>query len=930
MNIMKGLTWRSLWLNKTRTIVTIIGVVLSAALFMAVTTAAYSLWDFMVRGYEYEGGDYFVSFDYATDEQYADALSDNAVKSVADLKIIGYTSQFDSISPSGTYEIGAMGENFLKQMSIPLIEGRLPENSREILIPEIYISICRAENWDIPQVGDKLTLSLFFSWQADKEPGENPAVPKDTVDVEYTVVGIMESRNYRPNTGNWGFNNILTVADGNEGTTLWHRLFVKTSPADAKIVSQYNYGEADINTDLLGVYGFAGEQNTTLMILLMCAILLLIIMVASISLISNAFSISVAERTKQFGLLSSIGTTRKQVRASVQFEALILMALGIPIGVLVGYGAIAIVFHFYGKNLARLFSFSVNGGVSPYAAFSLVAVLAAVLICALTVWISAWLPSARASRVAPLEAIRQNRDYKGKTKKVRVSPLTAKLFGVPGFIGAKYYKVSRRKYLAIVIALAFSMVLFVFSAYFSDQLDMAADAQGAEDYDFSISCTQDNRLEVFEQLRSSDAVERSVLVSGITMAGIIETSDLNEKYKTIQESNEWGYIADYSGDWCMEQVELYFLEDDAFVSHLKNEGIDPTPYLAEGSMLGVTIPQTHGGWAVQNEAGEWVDMRFYGHALAKDAGTVFCVQPSFPSELDELGSGQQDSSGIIAPMGISRSLTKDGRIVLYTGGAAFIEEITDEVIDGKNVVHYYSYDKAIGKTGDEILLTDTSFAPQIEVGAQLEEVPYGISTQSGGSIIIVLPLSKLPQEMEEAYLVDLCLDAADYQTVLAELKEYGQGNIQFAFTDYNESQMNMRGIVTLLRVFSTGFIVLISLIACANVLNTISTNVALRRKDYGMLRSMGFTQNHLYRMMAYECMIYGLKAILWSAPLSIGLCYGLYKVTNLSYSTDFAPPWDVFAIGICLILTVLFASATYAIFTIRKDNPIDAIRMENT
>ena len=97
-----------------------------------------------------------------------------------------------------------------------------------------------------------------------------------------------------------------------------------------------------------------------------------------------------------------------------------------------------------------------------------------------------------------------------------------------------------------------------------------------------------------------------------------------------------------------------------------------------------------------------------------------------------------------------------------------------------------------------------------------------------------------------------------------------------------------------------------------------------------MLRSMGFTQKHLYRMMAYECMNYGLKAILWSAPLSIGLCYGLYKVTNLAYSTDFAPPWDVFIIGICLILAVLFASATYAIFTIRKDNPIDAIRMENT
>ncbi len=925
MNIMKRLTWKSLWLNKTRTIVTIIGVALSAALFMAVTTAAYSLWDFMVRGYEYESGDYFVSFDYATDEQYAGAQADHAVKSVADLKIIGYTSQYDSISPSGTYEIGAMGENFLKQMSVPLIEGRLPENSREILIPQIYSSICQAENWDIPKVGDKLTLSLFFSWREDMEPGENPDVP-ETVDEEYTVVGIMESRNYRPNTENWGFENILTIADGNEGTTLWHRLFLKTSPADAKAVSRYNYGEADINTNLLGVYGIIGEQNTTLMILLMCAILLLIVMIASVSLISNAFSISVAERTKQFALLSSIGATRKQVRFCVRFEALILMVLGIPIGILIGYGAIAVVLRLYGENLARLFSFSVNGGVNPYAAFSLAAVLAAVLICALTVWVSAWIPSARAARTAPLEAIRQNRDY--KAKKVRVSPLTAKLFGIPGFIGAKYYKVSRRKYRAIVIALAFSIVLFVFSAYFSDQLDMAADAQGAEDYDFGVSCSQDDRREVFEKLRSSGSVERSVLVSGVTMTGIIETADLNDKYKEVQESNTWRG-ADYSGRLCTEQVELYFLEDDVFISHLRAEGVDPTPYLADGSMMGVTVMQTHGGWAVQNEAGEWVDMRFYGHALAENAGTMLCVQPYFPSELAELDSDRQDSSGIIPAMGMSRRITKDGKIVLDIGGSAFIEEITDEVIDGENVINYYSYNKATGKIGSEVLLTGTSFAPRIEVGAQMKEVPYGISTD-GGNILVVLPLSKLSQEAEKKFQIDLCMDAADYQALLAELKEYGQGNIQFAFTDYNESQMNMRGIVTLLRVFSTGFIVLISLIACANVLNTISTNVALRRKDYGMLRSMGFTQKYLYRMMAYECMNYGLKAIVWSAPLSIGLCYGLYKVTNVSYSTDFAPPWDVFIIGICLILAVLFASATYAIFAIRKDNPIDAIRMENT
>ena len=929
MNILKKVTWQAMWKNKTRTIVTIIGVALSAALFMAVTTASFSLWDFMVRGYEYESGDFFVTFDYSTDEQYAAAQADKTVKSVADLKILGYTNQYDRISPGSTYEIGAMGENFLTQMSIPLIQGRLPENSSEILISDLYISNCRAEKWEIPEIGDKLTFSVFFSYQPDKEPTQNANLSDASVDKEYTVVGIIKNRNYRPNSGNWGFPCMLTLADGNEGPTLWHRLFLETTPCNARIVSQSNYGEAALNTDLLGVYGFSRGENTTLMILLMCVILLLIVLFTSVSLIGNAFSISVAERTRQFGLLSSIGTTRKQIRASVRYEAFVLMMCGIPSGVFLGYGVIALVFHFYGEHLARLFSFSVNGGVSPYAVFSVVAVLIAVLACALTVWISTWIPSLRASRIAPLEAIRQNREYKNKTKSIRVSKLTAKIFGISGFIGAKYYKISRKKYRAIVVALTFSMVLFVFAAYFSDQLDMTADAQGAEDYDFSISSAGDDWREVYSQVRSSEAVTQSAISADMWMTGIVDTSVINDKYKEIQE-NDTFLKADYSGDWCSEQLTLYYLEDDTFIAHLESEGIDPAPYLAEGVMMGVTIPQTQGGWYAQNEAGEWVEMHFYGHALDKDAGTISCVPTSYPSQLGVSDADRVDSDGIIQPAKVSRSISKDGQIILTVDGKTYLEEITEEVIEGKNVINYYSYNKTTGEVNSDILHSTTGFAPQIEVSAQLEEVPFGVSTQHGGSITIILPLSKAPAEVLEAYTPHLCLNTNDYQTMLGELKTYGEGNLLFSFTDYNETQMNMRGIVKLLRVFSTGFVVLISLIACTNVLTTITTNVALRRKDYGMLRSMGFTQKHLYGMMVYECMNYGIKAILWSAPLSIGLCYGLYKVTNLAYSTDFAPPWDVFIIGICLILAVLFASATYAIFTIRKDNPIDAIRMENT
>lgn len=926
MKIMHRLTWRSIWLNKARTVVTLIGIALSAALFMSVTTAAYSLWHFIVRGYEYETGDFFVSFDYVTEEQYAAARADIGANRMADMKILGYTHQYDRASPSGTYAIAAMGENFLKQMPVPLMEGRLPENSREILIPDLYLSVCRYENWEAPQVGDTLTLSVVFSVWPDREPAVPSDVPQEAVEKEFTVVGIMASRNYRTAEEDPLFSSILTAADGLEGPTLWHRLFLKTSPFRAYAVSRRDYGTSALHTKLLAAYGFTGQENTTLMILLMAAALLLIVMAAAHRLISNAFFISVTDRTKQFGLLSGVGATRKQIRASVRFESFALMALGIPVGILVGYGAVAIVLRLYGSHLARLFTFSIHGGVTPQAEFSPAAILAALLVCAITAWLSARKPANRAAQITPLEAIRQNQVYQSRTEPVSVSRFTRKLFGIPGFIGAKYYQNTRQNYRTVVATLAFSMVLFVCSAYFCDQQNMLADAKGAEYFDFLATSIEPNWQKTYQTLRSGSAIERSAIICEDSfMRGFFRSADLHEEYKKIQEQHP-GKDPDYSAEWSEEWFSLYFLEDELFAKHLKSEGIDPEPYLEEGRMLAVTVRKSYGGFLVTNEAGEWEKVQFYGYALPEYASPVRCLPLSYPRELVAPAPGKQDSSGVFQPMQTHTRYIRDGKIILQVGGKSFVEEITDELVDGENVIHYYSYDPSTGRASTEILFTATVFAPKVEIGAQLQQLPYGVSTQNSDGVLLLLPLSKLPISKDTP---KLCLDTGDYQTTLAALEACAAGNLAFSFKDFNKLKMNERGIVTLVRAFSTGFTLLIGMIACANVINTITANITLRRRDYGMLRSMGFTQKDLYRMTAYECARYSVMAILWSALLSITLCYGIHRISRLGYITEFSPPWDMFVLGIGLVITVLFASAVYAISTIRKDSPIDAIRMDN-
>ena len=141
--------------------------------------------------------------------------------------------------------------------------------------------------------------------------------------------------------------------------------------------------------------------------------------------------------------------------------------------------------------------------------------------------------------------------------------------------------------------------------------------------------------------------------------------------------------------------------------------------------------------------------------------------------------------------------------------------------------------------------------------------------------------------------------------------------------------MNLRGILEVVFVFATGFIVLISLISAANVFNTISTNFALRQRDFGMLRSVGMKPGELYRMAAFECMNYGLKALVWGLPLSVGACYGIFEITNLSYAGDFSLPWGTVFTGVGCIFAVVFVTMLYAISTLRRATPIEAIRTEN-
>lgn len=147
--------------------------------------------------------------------------------------------------------------------------------------------------------------------------------------------------------------------------------------------------------------------------------------------------------------------------------------------------------------------------------------------------------------------------------------------------------------------------------------------------------------------------------------------------------------------------------------------------------------------------------------------------------------------------------------------------------------------------------------------------------------------------------------------------------------DYAANEESTRAMVTIIKVFATGFIVLISLIAAANVFNTISTNINLRRREFAMLKSVGMSVKGFNKMMNYECLLYGTKSLLYGVPVSCIITYLIYRVVGSGVDTTFVLPWAAIGTAVLSVFLVVFVTMMYSMSKIKKDNPIDALKNEN-
>lgn len=905
MNILHTYTRRALGKNRVRTWVTIIGIVLSMALLTAVIEGAYSGLSY-TRGIMIEDGGYYHAYYYNLDEaQMRETANLKFIDERAMWQMVGWEVQ-DADAERMPLFVEAIDEKLPDMLSLKLIEGRLPENEHELIVSSRFYDAYGANHdetaLDAFQIGNTVTMTLGTRVDgngnvlSEREYDEEAHVI-DAKPYTYTIVGVYN-----------GFNTILggegyRALTRGSGTGAYNVFFTVNHPYFLRSIMRNqtlsrNWGE---NTQLMRLYGSFSDMNLSAVLFGFAAILVILVMFGSISLIYNAFSISVAERTRQFGILKSIGATKKQIRASVRYEALLLCAVGIPIGLIVGCVGIGVTLWAIKDTFIKL---APNIHTEMKLVLHPLALLTAVLCCLVTVLISASVPAKRAARLQPIDAIRQSTDVKAKPKEVKTSKLTEKLFGFEGAMGAKNFKRNKKGYRITVLSLVMSIVLFIgassFTTYLTDMVRTLMDDNDA-DVVGTVKIAQVDAL--FNEIKASEEVTRAsyyfVYYGG--MFGMQTDSDnLSDSYWSAPHHRREGDREDVN-------VSVLYLDDESFRALCKENHIDAERYFDPDCPYGL----------LKNEVTDLV--RVSDNRQKRYQYEVFRIDV-LPASVD--------SRDVPERKGFYKDLDYDpeyGDIVRYYPSEYIEEQVRRANTENRGMIVLDSSMAAETLTVEEASVVETFPFDALVAG-------NNFNLAWNNRALIVYPFSKCTlanAETDQAYMM---FESDDHKATRNRLYEAAARDDRLLVDyvgDLAEERENSRMIVGVVNVFSYGFIILISLIAAANVFNTISTSIMLRRREFAMLKSIGMGDRGMLRMLNYECLIYGLRALLIGLPISALVTFAIFKVVAQELERSFYMPWISVVIAVLSVFIVVFATMLYARSKVKKDNPVDALKNEN-
>ena len=879
MNVMRRFTLRSLLKNKKRTAVTIIGVILSVAMITAVSALAASFTSLFQRSTIQSGGNWHAKIVGISAKEAQTIVQSELVDACTFSREVGYTRLNED--EERFYFLQQYTPEGFAQMSVRLLSGRLPQSSGEVAISRRIL----AAGLEIKE-GDTLTLESGARLGKDGLPLEanaalqllgdefgNRTVTETFVPgiaKTYTVVGVIEQPVFEQSwSAGYAVLGYLDINALEPGQTVDALFTVKEINRGIEenvraLAAEVNKTESDIryNTALLRYYGVMGSDRLTRFVYGMMLTMIGVIVVASVCLIYNAFAISVSERARQLGLLSSVGATIRQKRASVYFEGLVISLIGIPLGIAAGLLGIAVTLHFLRPLFSDVLYMESSAELLMQVPWWTVAVT--VVFSLITIFLSVYIPARRASRITPMEAIRLIQEVKLTGKVVKTSRLTRRLFGFEAEIALKNLKRSRKKYRATVVSLVISLVLFLtVSQYIYLIRGSAAAADEGYNYDISLDYPQvgeAQRIAADRDIALLTEAKEILFADRIWGIANIPVSKFTSQAKEMIQKD-----FEMAEDPFLFSLGIIALDQQAFEAYAKRVGVAPAQYMDAEHPTGILI--NHATQRIEVEDGSQI----------KAAGQIFNYRPGDTLSMAFMNRMKEtEEFGNLITIGALTELRPMG--VMASGFSYSTMIVSQPVLNA----------------------VAAGFKSVLEDMAIMQHTVY--VTAAGDDLALEKKLNDIMKKHNilEHYLFNIHSAAR---------------------TERNRNLF--------LGVLIYGFITLITMVSIANIFNTVSTNIALRRKEFAMLRSVGMTPGGFLKMIRYESVFYGLKGLLYGLPLSLATGYLMYRINRTVMDFAFTLPWENYLIGVLMILVIVVTTMLYATSKIRRENIIEALKEDN-
>lgn len=933
MNLMKTLTLKNLKLNRKRTIVTIVGIILATALLSALVTLVSSFQYSMIEYQKQKDGDFHVKFSNVKMSELSEFKNNRNIESTFETMGMGFAKLDGCKNEDKPYAyVMATDEAGFERGCFKLIEGRMAKNEDEIVIPRHLKTNGRI---DI-KVGDEITLDVGKRYDSNTEGviSENCAYEHeaetltDTVTKHYKVVGIMERLGYGMEDYSAAGYTFVTYSD--ELAAIDNGTKSEASEADTTLTVYSRYTQKAlrnkdaVTADIIGVdeklfekannssVEMSSEESDRFLkemenakydiymngylinyecvfpidgsfkaLFTVAAVVALIIILTSVYCIKNSFNISITEKIRQYGMLASVGATRRQIKSSVKTEAAMLGVVGIPVGTMSGILASLILV----KVVNALSAGWLNVALSFHT--SLPALILAVILSIATIYFSATGSARRAAKVTPLEAIRNTKEIKIKSAKLKTPAIIGRIWGIGGVISYKNIKRNNKKYRTTVTSIVICSVTFIVISYFmSMAFSVVGMSYASADYNIGInmSCKKDIDIEKFSKLLSGIEGAEDYLV------GAGYDFDVDKPEYTKEYGEYCRQLYDDSED-VSQMFLITVLDDKSYDKYASDAGIKNA---AAGAILVNKCT-----FDVYNEnSSKYVkkEMELYKYKAGDTIECGYNVYDDASSDDNAVEGGTEssteDNSGYVDEETINNGVRKTVDVT--------IAGVTDKVPIG-----YKGYSNTL------LFMNQKGFESLWGDGKNGNEIKPGYAS----------------------YLAYVVAENADeYQDTFEKETEgnpeYSQ--ISFYVSNLDKQMRDEKSLFTLLGVFAYGLIVVIALIGITNIINTLSTGMELRSREFATLRSIGMTDKQFVGMVRLESVFISVKALVIGVPLGILISYLLCVMMNrMDDAIIYEPPYKAIILCILVVIMLIYAIMKLSMTKLRHNNIIETIKNEN-